>query len=371
MTLSSQDPQPKPGILDIAAYQPGKSGKPDALVTRVFKMSSNEQPLGASRQALLAYQRFSAHDLSRYPDGQVKNLRQALAAKFHIPETQIICGAGSDDVLQLLAHGYLSAGDEALYSQYGFLLYPIAIAATGAKAIAVPEKHFKTDIDAIIAAVTPATKMIFIANPNNPTGTYLSRGEVERLHQGLPPRVILVLDGAYAEFALNDDYENGFDRVGQFANVVITRTFSKVYGLAGLRLGWAYCPPGIADVLNRIRGPFNVSLPAQAAGIAALADEAFLAAAIDHNAHWRLWLTDEITKLGLTVTPSAANFVLVHFLSEEHAAKADDFLQRHGIYVRAVKAYGLPQCLRVSVSTAEANQAFILALGEFMRGLDV
>ncbi len=358
-------PRPNPGIMDIAAYVPGKSGPKTG---KTFKLSSNEQPLGASPAAVAAYQTAGAASLAIYPNGTALALRQALGKLHGLDPNRIICGAGSDELLQLLAHAYLGPGDEAIYSQYGFLVYPIVIASNGAKVVVAPERNHVADVSAILALVTPKTKMVFLANPNNPTGTYLPREEVRRLHEGLPSHVMLVLDGAYAEFVTVNDYEAGIAFVNDNANVVMTRTFSKIYGLAGLRLGWAYCPQKVADVLNRIRGPFNVSGPGIAAGVAAVEDTDFMVRAIAHNSKWLDWLMHEFRALGLGVTPSVANFVLVDFGSAERAAAADLHLQSRGVIVRAVGAYGLPSCLRISVGSEEANHAVVAALKEFCRG---
>lgn len=355
-------PMPKPGILDIAAYVPGKSS---AKGTKIYKLSSNESPLGASAKAVEAY-RAAASALERYPDGSATALRKAIAQRYGLSADHIVCGAGSDELLQLLAHAYLGEGDEAVYSQYGFLVYPIAIASNGAKAVVAPEKNQTTDVDAIIACLTPRTRMVFLANPNNPTGTYIPFSEVKRLHQALPPHVLLVLDAAYAEFVQNNDYESGIALVSEFDNVVMTRTFSKIYGLAALRLGWAYCPAHVADVLNRIRGPFNVSSAALAAGVAAIADQSFMDMALAHNSTWLQRLAKDISGLGITVTPSVGNFLLLHFPAGKTAPAADSFLLERGIIVRRMEAYGLPQALRLSIGSEEANLAVVAALREFM-----
>jgi histidinol-phosphate aminotransferase len=362
---SFSGPRPNPGILDIAAYVPGKSGPKTG---KTFKLSSNEQPLGASPAAVAAYQTAGAASLAIYPNGSALALREALGQLHGLDPARIICGAGSDEILQLLAHAYLGPGDEAIYSQYGFLVYPIVIASNGAKAVVAPERDHVADVGAILARVTPKTKMVFLANPNNPTGTYLPYDEVRRLHQGLPSHVMLVLDGAYAEFVTANDYEAGIAFVNEHSNVVMTRTFSKIYGLAGLRLGWGYCPRAVADVLNRIRGPFNVSGPGIAAGVAAVEDKAFMARAIAHNSKWLEWLSKEFKALGLGVTPSVANFVLVDFGTPERAQAADQHLQSRGVIVRAVGAYGLPSCLRISVGSEEGNHAAVQALKEFCSG---
>jgi histidinol-phosphate aminotransferase len=278
-----------------------------------------------------------------------------------------VCGAGSDELLSLLAQAYLEAGDEAIYSAHGFLVYPIVIKASGARAVAVPEKNYVADVDAILASVSAKTRMVFLANPNNPTGTYLPFDEVKRLQSGLPRHCLLIVDAAYAEYVRRNDYESGIELVSACDNAVMLRTFSKVYGLAGLRIGWAYCPAHVADVLNRVRGAFNVSTPAIAAAVAALADQAHVERAVAHNAHWLGWLALQIRTLGPHVTDSAGNFLLVHFATEKQrgAAAADAFLQSRGVVVRRMEAYGLPQSLRVTVGSEEANRAFIDALTEF------
>jgi histidinol-phosphate aminotransferase len=361
-TATSTKPAPKPGILDIAPYVPGKSSAKGA---KVFKLSSNESPIGASPKAVAAFQDASAK-LALYPDGSATALRDAIANRYGLAAERIVCGAGSDEILQLLGHAYLGPGDEAVYSQYGFMVYPIVIQSNGAKAVVAPEKNHTTDVDAMIACISPKTKMVFLANPNNPTGTYISFAEVKRLHAALPPHVLLVLDAAYAEFVKTNDYESGIAMVSEFENVVMTRTFSKIHGLAALRLGWAYGPAHVIDVLNRIRGPFNVSLPAIAAGVAAINDTSFMDQALDHNSKWLGWLTTEIRKLGLDVTPSVGNFLLVHFNGKKKAANADAYLQDHGIVIRRMEGYGMPTALRVSVGTEEANHALIKALKGFL-----
>lgn len=365
MTISRQDrPQPKQGILDIAAYVPGKSGAKGA---KVHKLSSNESPIGASAKAAEAF-KTAAGALELYPDGSASALRAAIAERYGLLAENIVCGAGSDELLQLLAHAYLSQGDEAIYSQYGFLVYPIAIQSNGATAVIAPERDYLADVDAILARITDKTRMVFLANPNNPTGRYLPFNEVKRLHAGLPSRVLLVLDAAYAEYVRKNDYEAGIELVATSDNVVMTRTFSKIYGLAALRLGWAYCPAHVADVLNRIRGPFNISAPAIAAGAAAIADQEFLDRAVSHNEEWLPWVSSEIEALGLTVTPSVGNFVLVHFPQEpkRHAHAADAWLQENGIVVRRMDAYGLPGALRITVGTEEANRALLASLKAFL-----
>lgn len=362
--MTNRSPSPRPGILDIEIYVPGESHVPSGL--KPIKLSSNETPLGPSPKAVAAYQA-AAGDLERYPDGQASALRTAIGRRYGLDPARIVCGAGSDEVLTMLAHAYLGPGDEGLYTEHGFLVYRIAILACGATPVIAPERNFTADIDAILAKVTERTRVVFLANPNNPTGTYVPIDEVRRLRAALPSHVLLVLDAAYAEYVRRNDYEAGLELVATTDNTVMTRTFSKIYGLAALRIGWAYCPADVADVLNRIRGPFNLSAPSIAAGAAAMEDTAHITAAIDHNEHWLGWLTTEIGKLGLTVTPSVGNFLLIHFPTDaaKGAAAADAFLKSRGIIVRRVSGYGLPHCLRVTVGSESDNRAVVAAFAAF------
>jgi histidinol-phosphate aminotransferase len=363
--MSALRPQPRPGVLDIDAYVPGRSAAPG--VAKVFKLSSNETPLGPSPKAIAAYREAGAH-LEDYPDGAATDLREAIGRAFGLDPARIVCGAGSDDLLNLLARAFLADGDEAIHSLHGFLVYPIATLGTGAKPVATPEKNYTADVDAMIKAVTPKTKIVFLANPNNPTGTYVPFDEVRRLHKALPPHVLLVLDAAYAEYVRRNDYEAGIELVATSENVVMCRTFSKIHGLASLRLGWMYGPAHVIDAINRIRGPFNVNGPAIAAGIAAIEDAAHQERSREHNTRWLAWLTEEIGELGLEVTPSVANFLLIHFPKEKGrtAAEANEFLTRRGLLLRQVGAYKLPNALRMSVGTEEANRLVVKALAEFL-----
>jgi len=363
--MTAPRPQPRPGVLDIAPYIPGKSTAPG--VAKVFKLSSNESPLGPSPKAIAAYRAVGEH-LEDYPDGSVSELREAIGAVFGLDPARIVCGAGSDDLLNLLARAYLTDGDEAIHATHGFLVYPIATLAAGAKPIVAPETNYTVDVDAMLNAVTPKTKVVFLANPNNPTGTYIPFDEVKRLHQSLPPHVLLVLDAAYAEYVQRNDYESGIELVATSENVVMCRTFSKIYALAALRLGWMYGPPHVVDAINRIRGPFNVNAAAIAAGVAAIRDSDHVERSRAHNTRWLAWLTEEIGKLGLTVTPSVGNFLLIHFPETNgHTAKeADAFLTKHGLILRQVSGYKLPNALRMSVGTEEANRLMVQALAEFL-----
>ena len=349
----------------IHAYVPGKSNAPG--VAKVYKLSSNETPLGPSPRAVEAYRSVAGH-LQDYPDGGATDLREAIGRVFGLDPARIVCGFGSDDLLTLLARVYLADGDEAIHTTHGFLIYPIATLSTGGKPVVAAETNYTADVDAILAAVTARTRIVFLANPNNPTGTYLPFDEVKRLHRGLPPRVLLVLDAAYAEYVRRNDYESGIELVATSENVVMCRTFSKVHGLAAVRLGWMYGPAHVVDAVNRIRGPFNVNAPASAAGIAAIQDAGHVERSVAHNEKWLAWLTAEIGKLGLEVTPSAANFILIHFpqIKGRTAAEADTALTARGLILRQVGAYGLPHALRMSVGTEEANRLAVATLADFV-----
>jgi histidinol-phosphate aminotransferase len=364
MTVQER-PQPRPGVLTIKAYVPGKSHAPG--VAKVHKLSSNETPLGASPQAIQAYLA-EAEKLHDYPDGSATALREAIGRMYGLDPDRIVCGAGSDDLLNLLARAYLKDGDEAIHTTHGFLVYPIATLGAGATPVVAPETDFTADVDAILAKVSERTKIVFLANPNNPTGTYIPFDEVKRLRAGLPKHVLLVIDSAYAEYVRRNDYESGIELVATSDNVVMTRTFSKIHGLAGLRLGWLYAPAHVADALNRIRGPFNVGAPSIAAGAAAIADTAHVERSRVHNEKWLAWLTEEIARLGLTVTPSVGNFILIHFpeTKGKTAKDADALLTSRGVVMRAVAAYHLPNALRMSIGTEEANRLTVATLAELM-----
>jgi histidinol-phosphate aminotransferase len=365
--MSAKRPTPRPGVLDIAPYVPGRATATGGA--KVHKLSSNETPLGPSPAAIEAY-RAAAASLERYPDGSARKLREAIGAAHGLNPDRIVCGAGSDEILNLIAHAYIGPGDEAIHTAHGFLVYPIATRAAGGTPVVAPETELTADVDAILARVSERTRVVFLANPNNPTGTYVPFKEVRRLHAGLPPGVVLVLDAAYAEYVRRNDYESGIELAGSADNVVMTRTFSKIHGLAGLRIGWCYGPAHVVDALNRIRGPFNVSSPAIAAGAAALGDRGHVEKAFAHNETWLSRLTAEISALGLKVTPSVANFILIHFpdAAGKRAVDADAFLLKRGIVLRRMEAYGLPNALRKTIGTAESNEATVAALRDFLAG---
>ena len=359
-------PEPRPGVMQIEAYVPGKSAA--SGVAKIYKLSSNETPLGPSPKAIEAIRAGAGFEL--YPDGSATKLRRAIGAKYGLDPSRIVCGSGSDELLSLVTHAYVGPGDEGVYTAHGFLVYRIAILAAGGTPIVAQERKHTADVDAILAKVTARTRIVFIANPNNPTGTYLPFDEVKRLHAGLPKRVLLVLDAAYAEYVRRNDYASGLELVATAENVVMTRTFSKIHGLAGLRLGWLLGPAHVVDAINRIRGPFNVNGPAMAAGIAAIEDEAHVAKAVAHNEQWLEWLTGKVEALGLAVTPSVGNFLLVHFPPDagRTAKEADAFLTARGLILRRVDAYGLPGALRLTIGNEEANRLVVDALRDFLGG---
>jgi histidinol-phosphate aminotransferase len=358
-------PRPRPGVLAIDPYKPGKTGAHST--GKVYKLSSNETPLGASPRARAAFTQ-TADRIEIYPDGTASALREAIGARYGLDPARIVCGAGSDELISLLTHAFLGPDDEGIYTRHGFAIYRIAILAAGGVPIVAEETNLTANVDAILAKVTAKTKIIFLANPNNPTGTYLPFSEIKRLVSALPPQIILVLDAAYAEYVTRNDYSPGLELALTSENVVMTRTFSKIYGLAGLRLGWCYAPAAICDALNRIRGPFNISAAAMAAGIAALEDIEHIDKSIAHNETWLDWLTKETTRLGIKVTPSVGNFLLLHFKDAREARAADDFLTQRGLILRAVDVYELPDCLRLTVGTEEANRLVVAALSDFLKG---
>ena len=356
--------RPKAGILDIDPYRGGEAGV--AGFARPIRLASNESALGPSPRAIAAY-RALAEEIHRYPDGGAEALREALARHHGLAADRIVCGNGSDELIGLLTKAYAGPGDEVVMSRHGFLMYPIAAKAAGAAVVVAPEAALTADVDALLAAVTPRTRIVFLANPNNPTGTYLPSDEVKRLHAGLPSSVLLVIDAAYAEYVQRNDYDPGTALVATSENVVMTRTFSKIYALAGLRVGWAYCGTAIADVLNRVRAPFNLNAAAQAAALAALDDVPAVDRAREHNDIWRPLFAREIEGLGLMVNPSVANFLIVRFPDgERSAAAAFEFLKGRGILTRKIAGYHLPEWLRISIGTEQEMRAVVQACAAFL-----
>lgn len=356
-------PQPREGILGIAPYVGGESKA--AGQNRTINLSFNEGAFGVPPGARAAYAAVSG-ELHRYPDGGARELRRAIGARFGLDPAQIVCGAGSDDLIYQLCLAYGGSGTELVMSRHGFSVYEIAGIYAGCRVIKTPERQLTADVDAMLAAVSPATRLVFLANPNNPTGSMLPQREVERLRAGLPPDVLLVLDAAYAEYVDRPDFDAGTRLVDAGDNTVMTRTFSKIFGLGGVRLGWCYAPPGIVDVLNRVRGPFNVSLAAQAAGIAALAEPGWIEAGRAHNTHHRGWLTAELERSGIRVWPSEGNFILADFGTIEQAGAAHGAMATRGVIVRMMAGYGLPHCLRITIGTAEECAMVADILSAFM-----
>jgi histidinol-phosphate aminotransferase len=356
---------PRPGIMDITPYVGGESKL--AGFTRVIKLASNEGALGPNPKAAEAY-RSVASELHRYPDGSCAAVRNAIGARYGLEPERIVCGAGSDELISLLTRAYAGVGDEVVYSRHGFLMYPIATRTTGATPVAAPETNLTADVDALLSKVTDRTRIVFLANPNNPTGSFLPASEVKRLRETLRQDVLLVIDAAYAEYISRNDYTPGDDLVRACDNVVMLRTFSKIHALGSVRLGWAYGSTQVIDVLNRVRNPFNVSAPAQAAGVAALSDAEFMARSKAHNDVWLPWLTENVRALGLEVPPSVGNFILIRFPngSGRDADAADAYLRGRGIIARKVGAYGLGDCLRMTVGLEDEMRAVVESLRTFM-----
>ena len=354
---------PKPGIMDIALYQGGASHV--AGVENAVKLSSNENPFGPSPAAVAAV-RDSAESLHRYPSTDHAALRRAIGETHGLDPERIICGVGSDEIISFLCQAYAGPGDEVLHTEHGFAMYRISALAAGATPVEVPERDRVTDVDALLAGCTERTKLVFIANPNNPTGTMIGAGEVARLAAGLPEQALLVLDGAYAEYV--EGFDGGAALVEARDNVVMTRTFSKIYGLGGLRVGWGYGPRDIIDVLNRVRGPFNLSSTALAAAEAAVRDQGYVDRCRAENARWRAWLAEALAEAGVPSDTSCANFILARFAGPEEAAACDAHLQANGLIVRRVAGYNLPDALRITVGDEEACRRVAAAVAAFKAG---
>lgn len=357
----------KDSIYEISPYVGGESDSvPNPELGYVIKLSSNEGPFGPSPKAIEAVESMTGK-MHRYPDGGCNALRQALANKNNINADNIVCGAGSDEIISFLCHSYVGEGENIVYSAHGFLMYAIYAKTAGGQAVAAPEKNLCADVDTLINAVNNKTKILFIANPNNPTGSYLKRDKIEELHSRLPKDVIVVLDAAYAEYVDDPDYTIGHDLVEKHDNIVVTRTFSKAYGLGGMRVGWGHAPDHIVDVMNRVRGPFNVSNAGQVAALAAVEDEGFLQKLIASNKKCRDFTVKELTEAGLTVYPSAGNFILVDFGNAEKAENTRLYLKGQGILVRQVGGYGLPSCLRVTIGTEDEMKLAVQGIKDYIK----
>ncbi|QFT64855.1 histidinol-phosphate aminotransferase [Roseivivax halotolerans] len=354
---------PKPGIMDIALYEGGKS-KVDG-VSNVIKLSSNENPFGPPEGAKESVRR-ALHEMHRYPSGDHLALRTAIGEVHGLDPARIICGNGSDEIIHFLCQAYTAKGDEVIHTEHGFAMYKISARVSGATPVEVPEKERVTDVDAILAACTKKTKLVFLANPNNPTGTMVGLAEIERLAEGLPPQTLLVLDGAYAEYV--EGYDGGAKLVETRENVVMTRTFSKIYGLGGMRIGWGYAPKAVIDVMNRVRGPFNLSNVALAAAEAAVRDTDYVEKSRNENLRLRTWLAEALMEHGVPSDTSTANFVLARLSSPEEAEACDAYLQRQGLIVRRVTGYGLPSALRISVGDEPACRRVAHCIGLFKAG---
>jgi len=351
-------------ILEIEPYKQGKSKAGNS--NKIIKLSSNENALGSSPKAIDAYLKHSDKAF-RYADGGCSELRDVLAKKYQIDADNIVCGAGSDEIIALLTHAFCDVGDQVLYSEYGFLMYPISAKRVGADSVTAKEVNLTANVDNILDNISNKTKIVFLANPNNPTGSYVNHNEVERLIKNTPSDILIVLDLAYAEFVDEADYPDAIKLVSQYENVVMMRTFSKIYGLASLRLGWSYSSAYVADILNRTRGPFNVSGAAQYAAVAAVNDEEFIQKSKSHNKKWLKNLAIEFDKIGIKHYPSVANFILIDFLTTEKCQQVNQFLLDNGVILREMSAYNLPTCLRMSIGQDEENLQVVKLLTDLSK----
>ncbi|MBV9996807.1 MAG: histidinol-phosphate transaminase [Caulobacteraceae bacterium] len=364
--FAASAPQPKSGILEITPYKPGKSSAEG--VANPVKLSGNENILGCSpkaREAFLAV----ADQLNVYPDGRGTALRTAVAQRYGLEPERLVLGCGTDEVLHLICQTFLEPGDNIVQGEFAFGAYGIGARACQAEVRSAREPRYRLDIDLMLELVDERTRLVFVTNPANPTGTFNTRGELDRLLGALPASVVLVIDAAYAEFCTDPTFTDGLDLARHAQNVIVTHTFSKIHGLAALRVGWGYAPAPIADAIDRIRPPFNVSIPAMAAAVAALADAEFQARSLAHVETWRAWLTQQIGGLGLEVTPSGANFVLVEFPKApgKTATDAEPFLASRGLIVRGLGNYGLPGHLRITIGLEAHNRALVGALADFLK----
>ncbi|RED51570.1 histidinol-phosphate transaminase [Aestuariispira insulae] len=353
---------PRPGIEKAPLYIPGSHHVEGVAEPAI--LSANENPLGPGQAAIDAYHG-AADALFRYPEGGAVDLRAAIGKRFGLNPDQITCGAGSDEIITMLTRIFAGPGDEVLYSEHGFLMYPINALQVGATPVKAPESNLTTDVDALLAAVTDKTKIVFVANPNNPTGSYIPSAELKRLVEGLPDNVLLVIDAAYSEYVCKNDYNDGVELVDKYQNVVMTRTFSKIFGLAALRLGWVYAPPKITELLNRTRGPFNVGVPAQIAGAAAIADLSHTDKSISHNDKWLSFMTTEFENLGIQVPPSVGNFLIAGFGDKDTADRAYNHLRSNGVIARQMGGYGLADYVRITVGLEKEVRLCVDIMKEF------
>jgi len=353
----------RPGVMRLAPYTQGKSTIEG--VRNPIKLSSNESSQGPSPKALAAYQQ-AVTSLNRYPDGSQEDLRNAIAQVHNLDPQHIVCGNGSDELIQLMVRAFVGSADEALLSENGFIMSNIHCIAQGADLVIAPETDYRIDVDALLSRVTDKTRFCTIANPNNPTGTYINGDQLRRLHAGLPDNCLFLIDEAYAEYATADDYATGLALAEEFDNVVVTRTFSKIYGLPSLRIGWAYCSAGIVELVQRIRTPFNTNGVALTVAAAAVKDPQYIEGIRQHNAQWLTRISSALTALGIEVVPSQANFYLLRF--SKHSGKSGSaaaaFLQSKGIIPRP--AGGSDQFLRITVGLDNENEAVLAALTEYM-----
>ena len=352
---------PQPGIMDIELYQGG--GAHLDGISNVVKLSSNENPFGPSEAAKTALAKV-VHNMHRYPSTDHGALRAAIGEVHGVDADRVVCGVGSDEIIAFLCQAYAGPGDEVIHTEHGFAMYRISTLANGATPVEVRERERVTDVDAILAACTERTKLVFLANPNNPTGTMIGDAEMARLADGLPGQALLVIDGAYAEYV--EGYDGGAGLVDGRANVVMTRTFSKLYGLGGLRVGWGYGPDHVVDVLNRVRGPFNLSIAALAAAEAAVRDIAWVEKCRNDNNRMRIWLAEALAGHGVVSDTSLANFILARFADQKEAEACDEYLKSQGLIVRKVAGYNLPNCLRITVGDEPSCRRVAHAVGQFM-----
>ncbi|VAW03607.1 Biosynthetic Aromatic amino acid aminotransferase beta [hydrothermal vent metagenome] len=353
---------PQPGIMQIEPYQGGAAHVEG--VANVVKLSSNENPLGTGDAAKEAFQKAAFH-LHRYPSSDHSTLRAAIAEVHDLDAGRIICGAGSDEIIAFLCQAFAGPGDEVIHTEHGFAMYRISTLANGATPVEVPERERVTDVDAILAACTKRTRLVFIANPNNPTGTMVCEADLARLAAGLPERALLVIDGAYAEYV--EGCDGGAALVDACDNVVMTRTFSKLYGLGGMRVGWGYGPAEVIEILNRIRGPFNLSQAALITAGAAVRDGGWVKKCRTENARLRTWLAGALAGHGVASDTSLANFILARFASRAEAEACDAHLRSEGLIVRRVAGYNLPHCLRITIGDEPSCRRVAHAVGAFMR----